>query len=179
MKATLAVAAGMLVAVATACSTQQVQPTSGLPTSTAVPPSSLPAAPSAVPEQLDDGSTMPPPPALRHLAADAVSRAAAAEAATTAMRLFARRDVDAPTWWSDLAPVMSARAAQDYRYVDPGSVPATKVTGRAKVVSQDTPSVARVSVPTNAGVYLLILSRTQEDPQWLVERFTPPENSGD
>ena len=178
MKATLAVAAGVLVAVATACSTQQVQPTSGRPTSTVVPPSSLPAAPSAVPEQLDDGSTMPPP-SPPTLAADAVSRAAAAEAATTAMRLFARRDVDAPTWWSDLAPVMSARAAQDYRYVDPGNVPATKVTGRAKVVSQDTPSVARVSVPTNAGVYLLILSRTQEDPQWLVERFTPPETSGD
>lgn len=169
----VSILAGALLAAG--CSAEQPLPSSPRP-STALP--SLTTAPSDVPDQLDDGSTMAPSPSST-LSTNAASRAAATEAAIEAMTLFARPDVDAQTWWSELVPLLSARAAQDYRYVDPANVPATKVTGRVKLLPQETPTVARASVPTDAGVYLLVLSRTAAEPRWVVERFTPPESSGD
>ncbi len=163
---------------ATGCSAEQPPPSSTRSTAPVARPTSLPTAPHDVPEQLDDGSTMLPSPSST-LSADAASRAAATDAAVEAMTLFARQDVVAHTWWSELVPLLSARAAQDYRYVDPANVPATGVTGPVKLLPQETPTVARVSVPTNAGVYLLVLSRTAAEPRWVVERFTPPESAGD
>ena len=172
----VSILAGALLA--TGCSAEQPLPSSTRPTMAVTRPTSLPTAPGDVPEQLDDGSTMPPSPNTT-LSTDAASRAAASDAAAEAMTLFARQDVDAQTWWSELVPLMSARAAQDYRYVDPANVPATRVTGAVKLLPQETPTVARVRVPTDAGVYLLVLSRTAAEPRWVVERFTPPESAGD
>jgi len=126
----------------------------------------------------DDGSTGTPLPGST-LVLDEASKAAATDAGVKVMTLFARRAVPASTWWNDLVPVMTGQAAQAYRNVDPANVPATKVTGPGKVTPASTPQVARVSVPTDAGVYLVILSRTDQDPRWLADRITPPEGAGD
>ena len=95
------------------------------------------------------------------------------------MTLFARRAVSAARWWNDLVPLMTSRAAQAYKYTDPRNVPPTKITGDVNLTPASTPLVARVSVPTDAGVYLVILSRTDADPTWLAERIMPPEGAGD
>lgn len=161
------------------CSAEQPQQDPTRSNSPVARPTDLPTAPGDAPEQLDDGSTLQPSPSSPPLRVDAASRAEATKAAAAAMTLFARQDVDAQTWWSELVPLLSAKAAQDYRYVDPANVPVTEMTGSVKLLPQETASVARVSIPTNAGVYLVVLSRTAAEPRWVVERFTPPESAGD
>ena len=128
--------------------------------------------------QYDDGSTGTPVPGST-LALDETSRAEALARGESVMRLFARRDVDAEQWWTDLAPLLTPAAVQAYRYTDPRNVPPTKLTGKAALTPASTPLVARVSVPTDAGVYLVLLARTDQSPQWLADRIMPPEGSGD
>lgn len=109
---------------------------------------------------------------------DAESRQSAVDAATAAMRAFARPGLDAKTWWAELEPHLTDQAAQDYAYVDPAAVPARKVTGRAQLVDDTSAYVAVVEVPTNIGAYRLILSRQDAGDPWGVDRFTPPEGQG-
>ena len=106
-------------------------------------------------------------------------RTGAAGVAQKVMVLFARPGVDAARWMKDLDPYLSAQAQQDYQGTAPANVPARKVTGRAAVVATDSTRLARVHVPTDAGVYLVVLSRSASDPTWRVERITPPEEVGD
>ncbi len=168
----------------TACTTSPTVPaTNGSSTSPTSPtgvqvPSGLSPAPSGLPEMRDDGSTGSRLPGST-LVLDDTSRSDAIAAATKVMGLFARRSVSAEQWWNDLVPLMTAPAAQAYKGTDPANVPPTKVTAAGKVTPASTPLVARVSVPTDAGVYLVILSRTDQSPNWLTERITPPEGAGD
>ncbi len=154
----------------TTCSSDH-QPQSSTPTA-------LAPAPGVVPEQHDDGSTGTLRPGST-LALDEIARAKAETTAVQVMTRFARRTVSADQWWNDLAPLMTPKAAQAYRYTDPANVPPTKVTGPANVTTASIPLVARVGVPTDAGIYLVILSRTDQSPDWLAERITPPEGPGD
>ncbi|MEP7161554.1 MAG: hypothetical protein ABI746_10680 [Dermatophilaceae bacterium] len=159
-----------LATVLAACSSDR-EPQSSTPTG-------LAPAPGAVPEQRDDGSSGTLRPGST-LVLDEVARAKAATTAVQVMTLFARRTVSADQWWNDLVPLMTPKAAQAYKYTDPANVPPTKVTGAAKVTPASIPLVARVGVPTDAGNYLVILSRTDQSPDWLAERITPPEGPGD
>lgn len=159
----------------TACTPQPPAPN---PAATP-PPATLSPAPYGVPEQ-DDGPGPGDPEKTRTPAvaptAD-VDRTDASATAVKAMTLFARRTVPAQQWIDELAVYMTPQAAQDYRYVDPANVPPTSITGPAKVVPTDSAWLARVQVPTDVGAYLVILSRTEEDPAWRVARFTPPEKA--
>ena len=49
------------------------------------------------------------------------------------------------------------------------------MTGAADLPGWDTPEVARVTVPTDVGVFLVVVSRSDADPVWRVERFVAPE----
>lgn len=95
------------------------------------------------------------------------------------MRLFSRRTVPSSAWWSDLEPVLTPGARQAYQGTDPRNVPAAKITGPAKLTPASTARVARVSVPTDVGAYLVILTRSPDRPTWLAERIMPPENIGE
>lgn len=106
------------------------------------------------------------------------SRAAVVDAATTAMRAFARPDVDDVAWWDDLEPLLSAQAQLDYAYTDPANVPARAVTGDATLVDDTSAYVGRVTVPTDVGAYTVVLSRRDGAAPWLVERITPPDGLG-
>lgn len=119
-----------------------------------------------------DDSLTPTP---GRLGLDEASRSAALELAETAMGLFARPDVAYEAWWADLQPLLSAPGAAAYATVDPAGIPARHVTGAASLPGWTTPEVARVSVPTDVGSYLVVLSRSDTDPVWRVERFIPPE----
>lgn len=91
------------------------------------------------------------------------------------MRLFARPGISARAWWADLKPLLSDQAQRDYYGVDPARVPVSKVTGDGRLVELDTALVAIVHVPTNAGLYAVTVSRSSQEPRWVVERITPPE----
>ena len=166
---------GLLVSLMAGCGIRETDQPAATPVTTTR--ATLSPAPATGVEMLDDGTTVEHVPPTIHTW-DAAAGPAAAATAEAAMRLFARRDVPAAQWWTELAPLLSPAAAQPYRHTDPARVPATQITGTTKVLTSSVPAVARVSVPTNAGVYLVILSRN-ETGGWQVERFTPPEGPGD
>ncbi|MGL5866859.1 MAG: hypothetical protein ACRCYX_13505 [Dermatophilaceae bacterium] len=139
-------------------------------------PTGLTPAPTGVPEQYDDGSTGAPVPGSR-LTLDEAARSDALDRGQQVMGLFARRTVSAERWRADLVPYLTTKAALGYQYVDPRNVPPTKVTGPAALTPASSPLVARVAVPTDAGVYLVIMSRTDQSPTWFADRILPPEGS--
>lgn len=101
-------------------------------------------------------------------------RAAARRQATDTMRVYAQPDLGANAWWADVSPHLSAAAQTAYAGTDPAVIPARRITGPATVTPASLPALARVAVPTDAGIYLVLLSRTPGQ-QWVVERITPPE----
>lgn len=106
---------------------------------------------------------------------DEAARHAAVEAAQRVMESFARPELDEETWWSELAPLLSLTAQGDYSFVDPVAVPARAVTGPAVLVDEPSVFLAWVQVPTDAGQYEVLLSRTGDGAPWLAERITPPQ----
>lgn len=173
-----AVTACLATAISGCSSTPEAPPTGSTTTAPVTVPTGLTPAPSDVPEQHDDGSTGSPKPGSS-LVLDDAARASAIEHGTKVMTLFARRDVPATQWQADLASYLTPQAATAYQYVDPKNVPPTKITGTVTLTPASTPLVARVSVPTDAGVYLVIMSRSDDSPTWLADRIMPPEGSGD
>lgn len=105
---------------------------------------------------------------------DAASRAAAERAATDVMTAFARTDRGPEAWWEGVEPHLTRRAAHDYSSVDPVNVPVGEVSGAARIVTDRSPSVAVVRVPTDVGPYLVTVVREADD-AWLADRLTPGE----
>lgn len=149
------------------------------------PPSSTPATPvtpdldqfTPPPSGLvdeDTGETITPQPVPEW---DETSRQSVVAAAETAMRAFARPDLDYETWWAELEPLLTPQAAEDYAYVDPANIPVREVTGQGTIIDDTSAYVAQVEVPTDAGRYWLILNRQDADAPWLVSRITPVEQA--
>ncbi len=145
------------------------------------PPSSTPATPvtpdldqfTPPPSGLvdeDTGETITPRPVPEW---DETSRQSVVAAAETAMRAFARPDLDYETWWAELEPLLTPQAAEDYAYVDPANIPVREVTGQGTIIDDTSAYLAQVEVPTDAGRYWLILNRQDAHAPWLVSRITP------
>ncbi|MFF8819463.1 hypothetical protein ACF07D_15860 [Leucobacter sp. NPDC015123] len=105
-------------------------------------------------------------------------RAAAITAAETAMRAYARPTITQEEWWADMEPLLNQQASIDYAWVQPQSIPATKVTGPGSITDDESALVVFVDVPTDAGTYNIILNRDGAGEPWLVARFVPPETAG-
>ena len=178
----LAIGAGIAVVVAlalSACSGQgesppaNSSPSAHTPTSTSAPlelDQFTTASPGVIDE--DTGEVVEPQPVPSW---DPASREAAVVAAQTAMTTFAQPSLDHDTWWAALSPLLTQQAQQDYAFVDPVNVPASAVTGPGVLRDDTSAYVATVEVPTDAGTYVLILTRTDATAPWLASRFTPPE----
>lgn len=154
---------------------------SAVPAETGTPvvvPSGLSPAPTDVPELLDDGTTASPRP-RNSLTLDDSSRTSALALGAKVMTLFARPNISAEQWIADLTPYLSAEAAFAYDGTDPARVPVSEVTGPAKLTPASTAMVARVSIPTDDGIYLVILARTGDDPNWRADRIMAPEGTGE
>lgn len=107
----------------------------------------------------------------------AASRASALTSATDVVTAFARPRLSQATWWRDLAPQLTTNARRIYATVDAANVPATRVAGPARLVEADSPYLAGVDVPTDAGVYRVLLARESADARWLAEQITPRDGS--
>jgi hypothetical protein len=144
----------------------------------APPPSatqSSPPGPAPIPTlaQPDDGEGTAPD-ALPSPVTDAASDGAALALATKAMTAFARPQVPAPQWWADLSPLLSNPARRAYADTDPANVAAHEVTGDATLAPSASGYLATAEVPTDVGVWTLLLTRPGQNAPWTVERFTPP-----
>lgn len=150
------------------------QPTSIAPTSTAttaagVEPSSSPApAPSPAASDVDV-------PDLALPTHDASSQASAQARAEGFVRAWARPDLQASQWWAGVRGFLTPAAAQLFRYTDPANVPATQVTGSARVVGEPTATSVLVEVPTDAGMQQVLVVRGAQDEPWQVASLTGPE----
>lgn len=107
---------------------------------------------------------------------DAAAAADAQERAVAFMRAFARPDLPAEEWYRGIAGLMTDNGAQLFAYVDPVNVPASEVTGQAQVLENVSPSLAEVHVETDAGLYLVTLSRVSAGDPWLVEYADPVQD---
>lgn len=121
----------------------------------------------------DTGQTVSPTVVPRW---DAASRGSAARAGSAVVARFARPvRGDGRQWWAALEPLLTPRARVDFASVDPRNVPLTAVTGRAHLVDESSAYVAKVMVPTDAGAYLVVLSRTGAGAAWLADDLVPPD----
>lgn len=108
---------------------------------------------------------------------DVASRESAVKAGEEAMRLFARPSLDHSTWWDEISPLMNDTARKDYAYVQPQSIPASKVTGPGKLIEEESAYVANIEVPTDAGTYVVILNRVDGDSPWMISRYVFPDKA--
>lgn len=157
------------------CVVAVVQFRDGHPSSSSVASSPASIAPETVPpgavdEDTGQVVTVAPVPVW-----DSASRDAALAAGTTVMDAFARPvKLDERQWWEALEPLLTPRAQPDYATVDPRNVPVTKLTGKAELVEEGSAYVARVKVSTNAGAYVVVLSRRDAAAPWLADDLVPP-----
>lgn len=108
---------------------------------------------------------------------DDASRESAVTAAETVLSAFAQPDLSFDQWWAQVQPLLDQKASRDYSYMDPAVIPVTAVTGEGTLLDEDSAYVARVEVPTDAGLYTVIMSRGDANAPWLTSRITPPEGS--
>ena len=113
-------------------------------------------------------------PGYTPLALGPAERAAARRAARATMRAYARPQARPRAWWKQLRPHLSGAAQAAYAGTDPAVIPARAVTGPASLTPASLPALARVAVPTDAGIYLVLLRRSPGQP-WTVERIVAPE----
>ncbi|MFC0456205.1 hypothetical protein ACFFGR_06515 [Arthrobacter liuii] len=171
MKRTLTVLAAVLVC--TACAPVSSTTPAGKPS---------PAVTATAPVSLSAGGRPQAPggtaPATLGIAWDEPSKKAALDVATKAMTLYARPNVSAETWISDLGQLMTSQAVADYQYVDPANIPVKKVTGAGQLeVDPSNGFGCHVLFPTDAGPYDVQLLRSAADKRWQVNRFTPPNGT--
>jgi hypothetical protein len=105
---------------------------------------------------------------------DGASKAAALEIATRAMALYARPGVSAQAWITDLRPLLTPQAAQDYTDVDPSRIGITSFGAGELVVDETNGYAANVRFGSPAGGYEVVLHRNGGGQPWKVVRFNLP-----
>lgn len=111
------------------------------------------------------------------LPADAESEKAAVDAAVKVMAAYT--DVTKPkeAWFQALAPMLTTAYAQDAQYIQPSRLPVRKVTAASLVPLpvQDGHQV-RVKFATNAGEWVVIMTRASEGAPWLASNVLPAKD---
>jgi hypothetical protein len=79
---------------------------------------------------------------------------------------WVRADLPADKWWAGVAPYCEAGFAQQLRTVDPGNLPASRVTGSPVQVSPPVGGVAVFTVATDGGVLMVTVAAVNG--HWLV-----------
>lgn len=80
-------------------------------------------------------------------------------------------------WWAGVAVWLSPGAREAMVGIDRAGVPATSVTGPGVWVPGEVENAGQVRVPTDAGTYVVALSRVTPSDSWWVDRVRPPEGT--
>lgn len=105
---------------------------------------------------------------------DAQSEQSAKETALKAMTAFARPTVDERTWFSDLAPLLTADYKVDAQYIDPARITVSAVkSGPVVSREQQNPLTATALFETNNGQWVVSIHRTGQAEPWLVTAIAP------
>lgn len=142
------------------------EPSSATSTSSSTSPSPAQTVPGANDADLETAPANPEPPVW-----DESARISAGQTASAAVAAFARPDLDYAAWWEGFSPFLTDIARGSYGTVDPANLTASAVTGDPVLEAEETPYLAWLQVPTDAGVLRVLLSRTAVGDPWLVERI--------
>ena len=142
----------------TGCIDQGLRPT---PTSSNYLPSTDPTSP------VDDGEITAAPEAAGDSQRDAIA------AATKVMQTFAQPQLSADKWWAQMLPLLSQKGGVAYEGTDPSQIPVHQVTGAGTVLPDSTEVSLIVQLPTDAGLYNIILTRPAASALWLADRVRP------
>lgn len=113
------------------------------------------------------------------LAADAEEEKAAVAAAQKVMATYADASKSKEDWFQALAPLIATAYAHDAQYIQPNRLPVRRVTSAASVVPADIPDghQVRVKFGTNAGEWVVIMTRASAGAPWLASNVLPLEAS--
>ena len=106
---------------------------------------------------------------------DAAAEQEAATRAVAFMRAFGRPTLPADEWLRGIQGLMAPEAVDYFAYVDPINVPVTSVEDEAEVRETGSAYVAEVVVSTDAGPYLVTLTRRTGADPFLVASSGPLE----
>jgi hypothetical protein len=123
--------------------------------------------PSSTPSVYDDATAQPAPEASEGAQDSAVT------AAEKVVRTYAQPNLSPDAWAQQMTPLLSQSGAVAYEGQDPTTIPATKVTGKGKIVDGATDVALNVLVPTDAGEYNVALSRSGDSAPWLANEIRP------
>jgi hypothetical protein len=128
---------------------------------TASPSTVSPSYPEEPSHPADEGGVYVPSPA------GSAGTAAATRVATAYATAWARPDLRATSWWRGVARYAEPGYADLLRSVEPANVPASRVTGAARVV-RAAAGVVVVDVPTDAGTCRVTVADTSGAGEWKV-----------
>lgn len=94
----------------------------------------------------------------------------ATDTATNAAKAYARPDLPEADWFKGLEPYLSESARKTFQQTSNLNIASTKVIKVHSPVQGQSPAIATVSVETNAGTLIFLLSRA--DGRWIVETIT-------
>lgn len=112
------------------------------------------------------------------LPADADSEKAAVDAAAKVMDAYTDAGKAKDAWFQALAPMITTAYAQDAQYIQPSRLPVREVTGAPSVVPAEVPDghQVRVKFSTNAGEWVVIMTRASAGAPWLAANLLPAKD---
>lgn len=113
------------------------------------------------------------------LAPDPASQKDAVASAEKVMAAYA--DVSKPkdAWFRTLAPLITTAWAQDAQYIQPSRLPVRKLTTGPSLIPSAVPDghQARVKFGTNAGDWVVIMTRASAGAPWLASDVQPAKDA--
>ena len=111
--------------------------------------------------------------------ADSASQEGAVAAAAKVMAAYT--DVSKPkaAWFQAMAPLITTAWAQDAQYIEPSRLPVRRLTTGPSLVPAAVPDghQARVKFGTNAGEWVVIMTRASEGAPWLASDVQPAKDA--
>lgn len=133
------------------------------------------------------GETSPPwhaPAASDQLADDSLpwdSHADAVAVGEAAMAAFLDRSLPADKWWEAFQTYLTVEGRYVWEGTDPRNIPATEMTAPPTTIGTPTSTRVQLSVPTDAGVYEMTLTRKaavgSAPGPWKVFELRPPSQT--
>lgn len=164
----LLVAAGVTVALLTGCSP-------------AVAPiqASTPATSAATECGSCDGQPQAEHSGPSSLTLDQASEDAAVDAAVKVMGAYTDTGKPKEDWFTSLAPLITTGFAQDAQYIQPPRLTARTVRSAGSVLPSAVPDghQVRVVFTTNAGDWVVVMTRTSGSAPWLASNVLPAEDA--
>lgn len=106
---------------------------------------------------------------------DAAGEADAVAVASKVMDAYTDVKKNKDEWFAALAPYLTIPYAQEAQYIQPSRLPVSKVISTGTVIPAEVPDghQHRVKFVTNAGEWVVVMTRASKDAPWLASNVLP------